>query len=298
MRTVQQQQFETAGAVMVRVDNRVGSVELTTHSATTTEVEVRAASEASEDAVERTRIGHRLTDRGHVVTVEVPRRGGLLRNRGGGDAVVVVVRLPEGASIDVTTASGSMRAEGTYGSVRAETASGDVAVGSVDGDLDAQAASGSVRVDHVAGRATVATASGDVRGGVLAGATRIKTASGDVEVGEARVGLTVDTASGDVTAGELGQGGRIRTASGDQRVRRLIGGHVELDTVSGDLEVAVARGRAVRVDAQSLTGSLSSEIDLDAAEDGPGAGAGVAGGQLVEVTARTVSGDVSVLRGS
>ena len=68
--------------------------------------------------------------------------------------------------------------------------------------------------------------------------------------------------SGDITAGELADGCDLKTVSGDQRVRKLVAGEAEFRTVSGELTIGVARGTAVMVDAQSLSGSLSSEIDL------------------------------------
>ncbi len=137
----------------------------------------------------------------------------------------------------------------------------------------------------------------------------------------ARRHLSVRTASGRVSAGELDDGCELHTASGSQHVDRLAGGVAQLDTVSGDLLVAVARGALVDVDVQTTSGTLSSEIELDATEppvteppvtEPPvtglesAPGPDCAGGphwppsatSRIENPARTVSGDVRIQRAS
>lgn len=132
--------------------------------------------------------------------------------------------------------------------------------------------------------------SGDVSCGHLGGTAAIETASGDVEVDSASGRLSVRSASGDLHAGELSDGCEVKTASGDQRLDRLDAGQARLDSASGDLFVGVVTGRTVALDAQSRSGRLSSDIYLDGS--GPAGGAGVD----VEVTARTGSGDIRLVR--
>ena len=69
----------------------------------------------------------------------------------------------------------------------------------------------------------------------------------------------------------------------------VVEGDVSLTAVSGDLHVGVRRGSRVYVDATSVNGSMDSELELGDAppsSDGP----------MVELRARTVSGDVQVVR--
>ncbi len=96
---------------------------------------------------------------------------------------------------------------------------------------------------------------------------QVKTVSGDVDIASAGGRLSAETMSGEIRAGDLADGCDLKTVSGDQSVRRLLAGEAEFSSVSGDMTIGVARGTAVMVDAQSLSGSLSSEIDLN--EDGP-----------------------------
>jgi DUF4097 and DUF4098 domain-containing protein YvlB len=116
-----------------------------------------------------------------------------------------------------------------------------------------------------------------------------KIASADVE-GRGRFGdVRVQTASGDVELEDVGGLVRIDSASGDVHVERA--GELKLNSASGDIEVGIAKGSRLWVEAQSLSGDTSSDIDLESGEtiesdEGP----------LVELTARTLSGDIAVRR--
>ena len=72
-----------------------------------------------------------------------------------------------------------------------------------------------------------------------------------------------------MSVGELASGCQFQTASGDQRVKRLVAGQARFETVSGNMTVGIARGTVVAVDAETVTGALSSDIELDANQDAP-----------------------------
>jgi DUF4097 and DUF4098 domain-containing protein YvlB len=156
--------------------------------------------------------------------------------------------------------------------VRAQLASADISGRGSYGDVDVKLASGDVEFEQVDGQASVDTASGDVSIERV-GSARINSASGDVEIEESAEGAEVSTASGDVQIGSV-------TA-----------GEVRVNSASGDIEVGIAKGSRLWVDAQSLSGDTSSEIDLDAGTPGEGDE-----GPLVELRARSMSGDVSIKR--
>jgi hypothetical protein len=82
----------------------------------------------------------------------------------------------------------------------------------------------------------------------------------------------------------------VQSASGDQRVEAVREGRVSLRSASGDLSVGVRQGSALWVDARSMSGDTTSEIDLDADASE------VADAPLVELRAISMSGDVRVLR--
>jgi DUF4097 and DUF4098 domain-containing protein YvlB len=292
---IRQEQFDTPGSVEVMVSNKLGDVLLRTHSAPTTEVELRREGSDGDEVVEDARVELQNFGDNQRVVVDVPKPSAFLWHNG--PDVVVTVRLPEGASIDVETAAGKVVGEGTLGATRARTASGSISLGPIVGELVAQSASGDVMIASVTGGAEVTTASGSVRCGPLGKTVFVKTASGDVDVDSVHDRMTAQTASGDIVVGHLRDGCDLKTVSGDQRVRELVAGKAEFKTVSGDLTISVARGTTVAIDAESLSGSLSSEIDLS--PDGPdGEGRDQHGGPHAELRARTVSGDVRIRRAS
>jgi DUF4097 and DUF4098 domain-containing protein YvlB len=123
----------------------------------------------------------------------------------------------------------------------------------------------------VAGDAKTQTASGDIEIERLGGAGKLQSASGDISVGEA--------------AGSL----KVSTASGDQEIRSVEAGEVALQTASGDIEVGIKRGTKVFIDARSMSGDTSSDLDVgDALPDGDG--------PVVEVKATAMSGDIRIRR--
>jgi DUF4097 and DUF4098 domain-containing protein YvlB len=162
------------------------------------------------------------------------------------------VQAPEGSALQARTASGDVHSRGRLGDAGVKSASGDVKLDAVD-SLEAKLASGDLEVAQVAGDA------------------RVDSASGDVELGEA---------GGSVT---------VRTASGDQQVRSVAEGKVELASASGDIRVGIKQGSRLWVDARSMSGDVTSELEVgdeEPGEDGP----------LVELKVTAMSGDVQVVR--
>jgi len=168
--------------------------------------------------------------------------------------VDIELEVPAGASVRFRTATGDLRAEVELSGLNVASASGDVSLGVVSGPLKFQSASGSLSVEGVAGP------------------VEAKSASGDVRIGEVSGDLSVQTVSGDVSL----------TLSSPAKTK--------VNSVSGDVEVEVRRGLLLELDANTISGELSSEIALDGAQ---GSGATESALQL---KVRTVSGDVKVRR--
>jgi DUF4097 and DUF4098 domain-containing protein YvlB len=95
-------------------------------------------------------------------------------------------------TLEVKTASGSIRGERVDSDMRVNSASGDVFVERVGGRLTAALASGDVRVDQVGGDLRANSASGDVRVEKFRGdEVTIKSVSGDLVIGFPE-GITLD----------------------------------------------------------------------------------------------------------
>ncbi|MHB8468783.1 MAG: DUF4097 family beta strand repeat-containing protein [Gaiellaceae bacterium] len=173
----------------------------------------------------------------------------------GGGKLRVHAQIPHGSAATLATASADMHLHGRYREVETKTASGDLVV------------------------------SGEVERGAT-----VKTVSGDVRVEQVGDRLRVQSVSGDVLARRVGGSIEARSVSGDLRVERVSEGSATFTSVSGDIEVGIEPGSSVDVDANSVSGELSSDVPLSS---DPGS---AAGGPVVVVRGKTVSGDFRVTR--
>lgn len=152
----------------------------------------------------------------------------------------IEVSVPEGLTVDVTTASGAVLVQVPTQSLRVRSASGDIeaARGGVEADVDS--ASGTVRLKGFSGPIKASTLSGDLLLENIAGSIQAATLSGDLEGS----GLAPDDQS------------RFTTVSGDA-VLKLKGGakayQIRSETVSGDITI----------------GDQTSENELRAGTEGP-----------------------------
>jgi DUF4097 and DUF4098 domain-containing protein YvlB len=270
--------FDTPGPVALVLRVPAGEIDVQAEETTQTTVEIEGG---GEDLLEYARVEARPRGDGHEVVVEIdrPRSGfsfgiqlerlafGVWRD---GDARVSV-RAPVGASVEVRTGSADVEARGHFSSFDVEDGSGDVSLDVVGGDLTIKTGSGDVETSEVGGRLNVQSGSGDVEIGRAAGAAKIRSGSGDVVVREAESELAV------------------QTASGDQEIGSVAEGSVVLQSASGDIQIGIRRGSRLWIDAKSMSGETSSELevgDVPTDDEGP----------LVELRATTMSGDIHVAR--
>ena len=276
--------FQTPGAVRLDLDLPSGAIEIETKETDETHVTLEALSDNEQvrEMVAGARIESNRRGDTYEVSVEVRTRHGVWISFSGGPNIRLGtpemrlrITCPEGASIDARTKSADLEARGEYSIVDFKTASGDA------------------RVETCAD-ALFKTASGDVSVDTVGGSLDVKTVSGDVHAGSVARDSNVQAVSGDIFIGDAGGSIRSNTVSGDQRYQAVVRGRLELRAVSGDIGVGIRRGSRVFIDANTVSGSTTSEFEL---ADAPAEAAGPAtDAPLVEVFAKTVSGDVRLER--
>jgi hypothetical protein len=263
--------FQTPGDVLLRVGLDGGEVSVETADVRSVDVELVALrdNDVTRQAIDEARIEMVPRGAGHEVMIELKRRSGLLLGRG--PRVGVRIRCPHGCDLSLRAGSADLQATGSLGAVDVKTASGDIAL-------------------ERAARLHVDTASGDVDAGDVVGATELRTASGEVVLRRTGGPLTANLVSGDLSVDEAAAGLEVTTVSGDVRVRATGGGAVRVQSVSGDVELAVKPGLNLYVDASSVSGTMTSELGLD---DAPPPGPA---GDVHELRVRTISGDLRITR--
>lgn len=277
--------FDTPTPVTLSIELDAGEVVIDSTTTAATEIELRPLNPGDADAaalIERAQVQHS----GDTVTVHLPsERSGLFRRT---PEIRIAAHLPVGSTLVARLRSADLRVTGELDHVRAETASGTVTLADVAGFAVVTAASGDIRIGTVGGDLRLKSASGDVRIEVCCADCTVESASGDVTLGVVEGDLNVRTASGDVTVRSAEAAVRARTASGDVDLKQVRSGKVEVNTVSGDVEVGVERGMSVWLDVSSLSGDVRSSLEpTDTADDD--------GAKAVELQIKTLSGDIQLL---
>jgi len=264
-----QKTFDIDGPAQIEVRLASGEIVVDPTLEGQIEVELTAHDDESQRLVDDARV--ELND-GHLI-VDVPnKRGGFSFSLGfTRQGITCRIRCPRSSTLAVRSKSADVVARGTLGGLNVSTASGDVEATHVESGVNIKSASGDTRVQEIGGGANVQTASGDIELEIVRGPVNVNSASGDVTIGEAYDNVSANT------------------VSGDQEHGAVMCGKVAAHSVSGDVTIAVRRGSRVYLDCNTVSGDSSSELELSSdapAGDGP----------LVEIKAKTVSGDIRITR--
>ena len=153
-------------------------------------------------------------------------------------------------------------------------------------------ASADVSLDGKLASLEIKSVSGDIRASAeIEGDATVKSVSGDLRLATIGGDLRVQSVSGDTTVRSVGGSLEVKSVSGDVRVESVRAGHATATSISGDIEIGIAAGSNVDVDANSVSGELSSEVPLASEPVGTDGNS-----PTVVVRGKTVSGDFRVFR--
>jgi Toastrack DUF4097 len=216
------------------------------------DVSIEAVKRTRGDKSELGRVQILIDDRAGRVDVRTEHEQNRTDRNRQGDHVSVdyTVTVPASVSVDLHSVSGSVKATGVHGSLRAETVSGDLTINDAPRLEAAKTVSGDVSLTGV-------TADGDLSAGSVSGSVRAK--------GLKARGLDLGSVSGDisvtdVTCERLG----VKTVSGGVEYAGGIarGGRYEINAHSGTVRLQLTNPAGFELTANSFSGSIRSELPL------------------------------------
>ncbi|MFG1944952.1 DUF4097 domain-containing protein [Nonomuraea sp. NPDC048826] len=168
--------------------------------------------------------------------------------------------------------------------VSAGVVSASAVVAGFEAATRVKSVSGEIVLDGVSGEVSATTASGDVESRAMEGNLSFTSVSGDLTVADGTPRrLRGNTVSGRITA--------------DLALRPT--GYVTLNTVSGPIMVRLPVNAETDVTLRSTSGRLASAFEEISQAGGPGSRSmsGRLGGGMASLSATSVSGDVTLLKG-
>jgi len=190
--------------------------------------------------------------------VNMPRRGLFNWSSNGNDESNLEIELPIGSTVEF---------EGVSIDINIHNINGGSDISTVNGDIDASDLSTVV---------SLSTVNGSIRSNGASGRVEMATVSGEISDRESEGRIEYTTVSGDIVGHSRAQEVNVETVSGEAELD-LVGTQViEMNTVSGDIEIRLAQSLSPRVEGSSVSGGLylavepqvSARISIDAHSGG------------------------------
>jgi DUF4097 and DUF4098 domain-containing protein YvlB len=267
--------FTTPDPVQLFVELGKGTLTITATDTVESHVEI-SGRDAERVLVEQS--GDRLS------IIDQQGRGPFNFTHQGYDVTVVV---PTASRLAVKTGSAAVTVAGSVAASLVRTGSGDIDLERLTGASAVETGSGRIAVHEATAELRVKSGSGDVSIGSTGAAVVVSTGSGDVELGRTRGPVSVKTGSGDLRIGDAEADISLSTGSGDLEVSTVRRGKIVGKGASGDIRVGVPQGVPVWTDIATVTGQIRSGLH--------GTGQPADGQDHVELRARTVTGDVTLV---
>lgn len=304
-------EFSTGSSCRLTIDSAAGATVVEGRDTDRVKVQVIAhlwedSAADADDTMARVVRGIRQDD--GSVRIEIPR----LRSAGPwfffgrGSRVDLQIGVPRNTAIRIASRSGHVEVARVSGPIEIEQRSGRTTVLSISRDVRVASRSGAVETEDIGGKLTVQSRTGKVTARRVAGdvtvhsrtgAVQIEHAGGAVEVESGTGRIVIERAKGDVraltTTGAISvadAGGRVHleATTGAVRYRGAVCGDMNVRVTTGAITLEVDPERPFFLDAETVTGRITSDLQ-PRRERGPA-------GAAPTVRLRAVTGAIHIKR--
>ena len=265
--------FDVGEQAELSLENRSGTVTVRGEDTQEVRVEVvaRLWAESEEEANEQAEMVERgIRQEGQRITIRAPSllaRPGLLSLFGRGPRIDYQVTAPRATEARITNRTGRVEVEGISGPLEIESRTGRAEVRQIEGDTTITSRTGAVRVETIGGALMVSSRTGTVM---------VRRCKGDVSI-QARSGaIQVEDIEGRL---------RAETRTGAIRYSGAVRADIDIEVGTGAVRLAVDPDSIFFLDAETVTGSVRSDLSLRRPSDG----AGQKDGPTVRIRTRTGS---------
>lgn len=232
--------FDVAAGGTLRVDTKVGSIDVRTGSSD--QVTIRVERDGRD---------------GELLDVQFEQRDGGIevlgewsddKNNWNRKAKVQFhIEVPQRFDLELETSGGSITVGDLDGTLRADTAGGSLDFGRILGEVDAHTSGGSIKLAGGGANVRLNTSGGSIRVGEVAGDLNAKTSGGSIRI---------DGVDGMVDASTSGGSVEARLTSQPTQ-------DCNLSTSGGTVTLYIDPGLALDIDAHASAGRVRSDIPVD-----------------------------------
>lgn len=253
--------FAVSGPVRLEVENRSGSVEISTGEGGAVRIygEVRQGWPFGTPAdVDEVVENPPVEQTGN--TIRIARLPGRLHNV----SVSYRITVPEETTVEARTGSGRIDLRAIRGAARLQTGSGHILAEDIGNGVQAESGSGRIELRHIDGYAHARTGSGSVILENIRGDVRASTGSGRILLEQISGRADVRTGSGNIRAAGIRQDFSAHTGSGSITLEGdpARGSFWEASTSSGDITVNVPSSASFRLVARARS-RVDTDLPLD-----------------------------------
>lgn len=288
-------EFPTGPACRLQVETRSGALAVEGREVERTTVQVVAhlweeSATDADDTMERIIRGVRHEN--GTVRIEVPHlaRSGPWFLFGRGSRVDLQIVTPLRTRARLASRSGRVEVAHVEGPVEVEQRSGRTSLLDVGGNARVSTRSGACEVERVAGDVVLASRTGKVTARTVSGSATVECRTGLVQVEDVGGGLDVRCTTGRIVAErvhgdvhvvsttgavvlvDIRGSTQVQTTTGAVRFRGAVLGNLDVQVTTGAIQLEVDPEHPFLVDAHTVTGAISSDLQPRRGAAPPAAG--------------------------